>query len=322
MNLNSKLFFECLNHPEPLIDPYYCLEELIISANIESPPTAIMRLWAEVRDRITVIDLAMQDGNDGAIRDNIKRLDSLLAGKSANYLELTSFFPALDVSYSGFRKLDEIVRLEFLERAVFEFIHKRHRVYMSHGYTPTTIQVRRDFEKHKTSGNAAKRKVEALLEERGYTHATDLNSFLAGRSYIHADGALYDRCESWLRNAGLRFGWRASHQNKLPDLVVNSPTRILMIECKHMKEVGGGQDKQLAELIALISDAEDACVREAARQVSYVAFLDGVLFNELKEPRARKLRQQRQDILEALERCPENYFVNSWGFNRLIAITE
>lgn len=317
--MNKQLFLDCLLHKEQLIDPFYCSEQLIISRGCDSPPTAIMQLWAQVRDRITAADLAMQDDDAAQFARHVEHLDVLLAGTSANFLEITSFFPALDVSYSMYRKLSLSDRLEFLQRAVVEFIEKRHRPYLSHGYSPVTIQVRRDFEKHKSGGSSAKRKLEALLGAAEYVHARTLDDFAAqSHCFVHADSELFDNRLRWMIREGLAFQWRFNHQGKLPDVLIRRDSHFYICECKHMKEGGGGQDKQLAELIDLVRYAEPN-FGASGFSASYVSFLDGVLFNELANPRTPKMRAQRAAIESALESNSENYFLNTWGFQQLIA---
>lgn len=316
--MGKQLFLECLNHREPLIDSFYCSEQLIISRGCEAPPTPIMQLWAQVRDRITAADLALQDNDASQFAHHVEHLDDLLAGTSANFLEITSFFPALDVSYSMYRKLGSADRLEFLQRVVVEFIEKRHRAYLSHGYSPVTVQVRRDFEKHKSGGSSAKRKLDSLLAAAGYIQARTLDDFAAhSYCFVHADSELFDNRLRWFISKGLAFQWRLNHQGKLPDVLIRCESHFYICECKHMKEGGGGQDKQLAELIDLVNYSEPEFTASGF-SVSYISFLDGVLFNELANPRTPKMKAQRAAIESALETNPENYFVNTWGFQRLI----
>lgn len=316
---NSQLFSDCLQHPEPLVDPFYCSEQLIISASPEGEDNDIGKLWRDVRDRLTATDIALRDGDVGGFEGHVRQLDRLLRGEGANFLEFTSFFPALDVSYSNYRKLPDVERLEFLSSAARIYIEKRHRVYTSHGYTPVTVQVRRDFEKHKSGGSSAKRKLDSLFESHGYIKANTLAQLQESRrGYLHADGAIYAECDTWLRQQGLRFQWRQDHQGKLPDVVFRNEDDFMIVECKHMKETGGGQDKQLSELIDLIGhDEPDFCARSGLR-IGYAAFLDGVLFNALHEPQAQKMRQQREAIDRHLKAHPRNQFVNTWGFGQLI----
>ncbi|HRO62359.1 hypothetical protein [Thermomonas sp.] len=319
MTRNSKLFSDCLRHPEPLVDPFYCSEQLIIPTAPEAGDNAISRLWREVRDRLTAADVALRDDDDSGFGRHVRELDALLQNEGANFLEFTSFFPAQDVSYSSYRKLDLAERLEFLDTVMRRFIALRHRIYAAHGYTPVSVQVRRDFEKHKSGGASAKRKLEALFEKYGYVKAESLARFQdTPRAYLHAEGTLYAECEAWLRSCGLRFQWRQNHQGKLPDAIFRNGDALKIVECKHMKETGGGQDKQLSELIDLIGHDEPDFSEAGGLQVAYVAFLDGVLFNALRSPRARKMRQQREAIERHLHAHPHNRFVNTWGFRQLL----
>lgn len=90
--------------------------------------------------------------------------------------------------------------------------------------------------------------------------------------------------------------------------------RLSVIEHKHMKEGGGGQDKQIGELIDFI--------RQNDPQVSYISFLDGVYFNELAvaDQSERKSRAQLNQIRQALRANRYNYFVNTAGFLHRLAL--
>lgn len=313
-----ELFSKCLENPEPLVDHFYCSEGLVISEHAEETPTSLMKLWSEVRDRITAADVALSDGDDVQFHKQVGKLDELLANKGANFFEFTSFFPALDVSYSSFRSLSDRERSNFLSLALQEFLKKRHRIYQSHGYSPVTIQVRKDFEKHKSGGSSAKRKIEQICLENNYALAGSMDEFLQGRAFIHADSAAYATCEHWLREKDAQLPWVQRHQGKLPDVVVNSGSRILFVECKHMKEGGGGQDKQVSEIIDLIRDTEPLFESNTGYAFSYVAFMDGVYFNKFANPVQRKTKSQLSEINKLLESNPGNYFVNTWGWNYLI----
>ncbi len=89
---NRQLFSDCLQHPEPLIDPFYCSEQLIIPSSPEAADNAISRLWRDVRDRLTGADLALRDGDASGFERHVQQLDVLLQNSGANFLEFTSFF--------------------------------------------------------------------------------------------------------------------------------------------------------------------------------------------------------------------------------------
>ena len=79
-----------------------------------------------------------------------------------------------------------------------------------------------------------------------------------------------------------------------------------------MKEGGGGQDKQVAELISLIEQ------QETSSKISYVAFLDGIYFNSFVHPTSPKAKEQVLQIRAALTKNPRNYFVNTYGLSTLL----
>ncbi|MGE4366555.1 hypothetical protein, partial [Thermomonas sp.] len=178
---NSQLFFDCFAHPEPLADPYYHSEQLIITASPEAPDNAVIMLWRNVRDRLTAAHIALVDKDGAGFLNHVAELDKLLQQNNANFLEFTSFLPTLDVSYSSYRKLQDAERLEFLKDATRRFLEFRHPVYSAHGYSPVTVQVRRDFEKHKSGGSSARRKLDDIMRELGYQQANGIADFLQPR---------------------------------------------------------------------------------------------------------------------------------------------
>ncbi|MDI9312397.1 MAG: hypothetical protein QM535_19460 [Limnohabitans sp.] len=84
------------------------------------------------------------------------------------------------------------------------------------------------------------------------------------------------------------------------------------MEHKHMKESGGGQGKQMSEIINFISYKDNG--------VFYVSFLDGVYFNVIADESftSGKPFEQRRSIIQNLTNNKQNYFVNTNGFIELI----
>lgn len=289
---NAELFRQCLLPPEPLIDPYYCAEELIISEHARDDATAIMRVNSELIDRITTIQILKRDNPRASVRQQLEKIAVLLEEKNVNFTEFTSFFPVLDVSYSIYSGLSRPEKLEFLEVVVAEYIAKRHAIYQSHGYSAATLQVRKDFEKHKTGGSAADRKIIQLLRKHSYSELmpgdkikTSAKRYISFSTSLAANQVLDNIKESY----GLVFEWQAAHQGKIPDFIIfPKPGCVFICECKHMKEAGGGQDKQVSELISLIGHAENN------KTVGYISYLDGIYFNKLINPTAKKSQPRKK----------------------------
>ncbi len=76
--------------------------------------------------------------------------------------------------------------------------------------------------------------------------------------------------------------------------------KIFLCEAKHLNTSGGGQDKQIAELIEVIS------LKEQNKNISYVAFLDGGYSNVLLRigDIGDKLTTQRKKIKKYLLHNP------------------
>src|SRR3989338_11330354 len=90
---------------------------------------------------------------------------------------------------------------------------------------------------------------------------------------------------------------------------------IFIVEHKHMKEGGGGQDKQVNEVISFVSFSE------SNNKIHYISFLDGIYFNlftNTKYLNKGKILNQLNNIKQKLKRNKQNYFVNTAGFKKLL----
>lgn len=319
MKKNLQLFEACLKHREAVLDPFYCHEvPMIISSAGVRKATAVMKIASDVRERLTAIRVALRDEPQADISRHLHEIAKSLGNANANYIEFTSFFPVVDFTFSMYRDLGSDEKIEFLGAAARRFIEQRHPTYEFHGYTATTIQVRKDFERHKTRGSHGSTKIEALLKSGGYLNALKTSKLSNGTYVLPTAGVAYRGIINALRSSDkLIFTWATDHQDKLPDLVLRNHAGELCIgEFKHIKEGGGGQDKQLAELISLIQQSEGG--------VSYLAFLDGLYFNRLldsglrRTDRPSKIHRQIDAIRQALKANPRNFFVNTYGMRTLL----
>lgn len=267
-------------------------------------------------DRITAIKVALDDNKKVDLKPHLVALANLLEERNMNFIEFTSFFPSLDVSYSIYKKLPPMEKFEFLNIAVRKYIETRHAIYMSQGYSATTLQVRKDFEKHKTEGGSAKKKVEGMLVINGYKELRDGESMIENPLKYHFFGtsttttSLINNLKSKLN---LKFQWQSDHQNKSADVAFSDTNgNIYISELKHTKETGGGQDKQVSELISLISFSEKNT------KIRYLSFLDGIYFNTFINPTAPKTVAQVSQIRQYLEGNPNNFFVNTFGLEKIL----
>ena len=309
-----ELFRECLRHPEKLIDDFYTSDQLIISQDVNSPPTKAMQTWRLMLDRITAAKVALDDEDDSQLEHHLQMLDKCIMKRShAQLSEFTTFFSVIDMSCSIYRKLDHSERIEFLREAFTLYVDRRHHIYTSHGFTPTTIQVRKDASKSGRSGNMGTNKVRAMFAEVGYQEEDSIINKSKRFSIITKRNRrlLQDIQEI---GASCYNEWSAKHQGKTADVMfVDENDRYYICEMKHIKELGGAQDKQITELIEFINNQGDS-------KVSYIAYLDGIYFNRFVGigTTKNKIKEQRDSIKKCLSDTPSNYFLNTHGFKRLI----
>ena len=97
--------------------------------------------------------------------------------------------------------------------------------------------------------------------------------------------------------------------------IIKNGENIFIIEHKHMKEGGGGQDKQINEVISFIGFSE------SNSRIHYISFLDGIYFNlfaNKKYLHKGKILNQLSNIKINLKRNKQNYFVNTSGFKKFL----
>jgi len=113
------------------------------------------------------------------------------------------------------------------------------------------------------------------------------------------------------KNIGIKLATKK--QNKKLDLIIKVNGKIFLCEAKHLNTSGGGQDKQIAELIEIIN------LKEQNKNISYVAFLDGSYSNILLSDTdgGDKLTTQRKEIKKYLLHNSNSFWVNTAGFEAL-----
>ena len=299
--------------PEPIIDAAYEKEYFIITRSTTEVDNELIVANKQIIDLITAYGVAQKQGIQETCDRCIHDMVPLLATSDINNSEFTSYWEVNDVSYSMFSKMSNEKKKQFLHEITKRFLAERHSIYQSHGYSVTTLQVKADSFAHKRSGSLGRRKVVTVFEEYDIKHVDDPAS-ADDRFYMLPDGGDKNAFDRLLEARGVRFEWRNAHAGKYPDFALVIGDALLIVEHKHMKELGGGQDKQVVEISDFVNYSEDV------PNIHYVAFLDGVLFNKLFcVARTRgKISTQRDQIKDNLETNPGNYFVNTAGFHSLL----
>jgi uncharacterized pyridoxamine 5'-phosphate oxidase family protein len=295
---NITLLNECIQNPEPFSDPLYCKNNTVITDDV-SYLNDLMRSNKDIINLITAYETNLFHGEYSANESIVKSIIQKLKTKNINMSEFTSFWSCCDMSYSIYNKLTEEQKTEFLHEVIKKYIENRHKLYQLHGYSFTTLQVKADSFSHKSTSRQGQNKAEKIFSDYGMKDQKRTKN--ENNTYIIIDNNK-NLFKNIIKERKIAFLSSAIHSGKMPDYALITGKVTTIIEHKHMKEGGGGQDKQLVELVRFI-DQED-------ESVFYVSFLDGIFFNNFIK--------KNREIRSILQKYKRSYFVNTHGFKKLV----
>ncbi|MBU2456316.1 hypothetical protein KKB73_00140 [Patescibacteria group bacterium] len=271
----------------------------------------------DLLENISAYSFAIKTKSPATAKTALKRILKIIKSKNINYSEFVSFWSVVDISYSIFNKMDDKEQFKILKNITEKYIELRHGIYSTYGYTPTTLQASKDAKAHKESDNLGIYKVSKILDSCGFQKTNDesIKKFISGKKkYIESDKKGKKLFKDLLKYYKIDFKWSSKKENKMPDFLIRHKNDIYIVEHKHMKEGGGGQDKQINEIISFIGQSENN------KKIYYVSFLDGIYFNLFanKLLNKGKILNQLNNIKHNLKNNQRNYFVNTAGFKKLL----
>jgi len=315
---NIRLFKFSLDNPEPIIDNFYLKGGDLIISKDSKDSTNLMRKNCDLLESISAYNFAKKNKSKLTAKKAIEKILEIVKNKNINYSEFVSFWPVVDISYSLFRELNTEDQLEIVKSITDKYIKLRHDLYLSHGYTATTFQVGKDAKAHKESGSLGIYKVSKILDKVGFKKANgeSVKIFIeGGKKYIEADKKGKKLFKELLNFYKIKFLWSSKNDQKMPDFLIKHKKDIFIVEHKHIKEGGGGQNKQITEVISFIG------LGESNPKIHYTSFLDGIYFNlfvNKKYLKRGKILNQFENIKKNLKHNKQNYFVNTAGFKKLL----
>lgn len=285
-------------NPEKPLDDFYIFEEK--HPNLHK----YIENAKEIKNILITIK-TLQDKREGKeiLRKYFLELSNLL-GKFSNCSEFGCFINACD-SVINFAKNDVVL----LEKITQKYFNKR----ILNEFVPEEwVQAILDSNSSRKKGVCGERKLLHILKGNGFIEVKTWEEFFDNSKNRCA--ARFSKVFS-LKNIRNKLGIKlsAKKQNKKLDLLIKLGPKIFLLEAKHLNTGGGGQDKQISELIEIIS------LKEANKNISYIAFLDGVNSNILLSDigSGGKLLTQRREINNYLNSNPNNFWVNTFGFGLL-----
>ncbi len=296
-NQNNLHYFKISQqNPEKILDSFYIFDE-------KHPQ--LQKYIANTKEikniLITIKTLQKKNEKKKIIRKYLLELSKTL-GKFSNCSEFACFINACD-SFLDLAKHDIIL----LEKIAQRYFEKR---ILNEAVPEEWIQAILDSNSGRKKGKCGEKKLLHILAKYSFQEVRTWKDFLSKRTCVAKFSKIFS-VKNVRKNLGIRLSTKK--QNKKLDLLIKVNGRIFLCEAKHLNTSGGGQDKQIAELIEIIS------LKEQNKNISYLAFLDGSYSNILLSDKngGDKLTTQRQEIKKYLLRNQQNFWVNTAGFDEL-----
>ena len=283
-------------NPERILDSFYIFDE------IHPQLQKYIVNTKEIKNiLITIRTLQKKSEDKKVIAKYFLELSKTL-GKFSNCSEFACFINACD-SFLDLAKQDIIL----LEKIAQRYFEKR---ILNEAVPEEWIQAILDSNSGRKKGKCGENKLLHILNKYGFQEVKTWEDFFKKQKCVAKFSKIFN-IKNVRKNLGIKLA--AKKQNKKLDLIIKINGRIFLCEAKHLNTSGGGQDKQIAELIEIIS------LKEQNRNISYLAFLDGSYSNVLlgDENGGDKLTTQKKEIRKYLLHNSNNFWVNTAGFTTL-----
>ncbi|MFA6533464.1 MAG: hypothetical protein WCT22_05760 [Patescibacteria group bacterium] len=296
--LNNLHYFEISKkHQEKLLDDFYVFDKK--HPNLDK----YIKNTKEIKDILITIRTLQSKKEKSAVIDKYFLELSKIIGKYSNCSEFACFVNAcdniIDETKNEINLLKKITERYFAKRVLNEMVPEE------------WVQAILDTNSSRKKGKCGENKLIHILKKQGFKEAITWDDFLK-TDYCVVKFSRKFSIKNVRKNLGIKI--KTKKQNKTLDLIIKVKNKILLCEAKHLNTAGGGQDKQISELIEILN------LREKNR-ISYISFLDGKYSNILlgENGHGDKITTQRKEIKKFLNNNPDNYWVNTAGFTSLIS---
>lgn len=298
INQNNLHYFKISQkNPEKLLDDFYIFDSK--HKDLEK----YIKNTKKIKNILITIK-TLKDNKEGKkIIDKYFLELSKTLGKYSNCSEFACFINACDSILKTAKN-----NIKLLKKITERYLSKR---ILNEIVPEEWIQSILDTNSSRKKGQCGQKKLLHILGRYGFREVKNWNYFLSCKKCVAQFSKIFS-----LKNVrkNLKIKIATKKQNKKLDVIIKRGNKIFLCEAKHLNTSGGGQDKQISELIEITS------LKENNKCVYYIAFLDGNYSNTLlgNEGRGEKIRTQRKEINKFLFKNPQNYLINTAGFNALI----
>lgn len=284
-------------NPEKILDGFYIFDEKHPKLQEYIDNTK------EIKNiLITIRTLQKKNEDKKVIAKYFLELSKTL-GRFSNCSEFACFINACD-SFLDLAKKDIIL----LEKIAQRYFDKR---ILNEAVPQEWIQAILDSNSGRKKGKCGEKKLLRILTKYNFQEAKNWEDFFKKQKCVAKFSKIFS-VKNVRRNLGIKLATKK--QNKKLDLIIKINGKIFLCEAKHLNTSGGGQDKQISELIEIISLKE-----QNKNNIFYIAFLDGSYSNIFLSDKngGDKLMTQRKEIKKHLLHNPQNFWVNTVGFKEL-----
>ncbi|MBU2595927.1 hypothetical protein KJ713_03810 [Patescibacteria group bacterium] len=285
------------NNQEKSLDDFYVFDEKHPDLN------KYIKNTKEIKNiLITIRTLQRKKEKTAVINKYFIELSKII-GKFSNCSEFACFVNAcdniIDEAKNEINLLKKITNRYFAKRVLNEMAPEE------------WMQAILDNNSSRKKGKCGENKLIHILKKQGFKEVFDWDDFFKTDYCVVKFSKKFS-----LKNVRKKLDIKieTKKQNKTLDLIIKAKDKILLCEAKHLNTSGGGQDKQISELIEILGLTEK-------NGVSYISFLDGKYSNVLLSDNGYgdKITTQRKEINKFLKNNPDNYWVNTAGFESLIS---
>lgn len=295
---NNLHYFEISkNNQEKLLDDFYIFDEKNSDLN------KYIKNTKEIKNILITIRTLQSKKEKSEMIDKYFLELSKIIGKYSNCSEFACFVNACD------NIIDEAKNeINLLKRITERYFAKR---ILNEMAPEEWVQAILDTNSSRKKGKCGENKLIFILKKYGFKEVFDWGDFFK-TDYCVIKFSKKFSLKNVRENLGIKI--KTKKQNKTLDLIIKVKDKILLCEAKHLNTSGGGQDKQISELIEILNLSEK-------NGVSYISFLDGKYSNILlgSSGYGDKITVQRKEIKKFLNNNPDNYWINTAGFENLIS---
>lgn len=299
-NIQNNLYYFKIsqNNQEKSLDDFYVFDEEHENLSQYTKNTK------EIKNILITIKTLENKKEKSKIIDKYYNELQQTLSKFSNCSEFICFVNACDNTLNAVKKdvrlIKKITKRYFSKRVLNEVVPEE------------WIQAILDSNSSRKKGKCGEFKLISILKKFRFSEVKNWQEFHDSKKCVVKFSKVFS-LKNVRKNLSIKI--KTEKQDKRLDLIIKFNNKIFLVEAKHLNTSGGGQDKQISELIEIIS------LKEKNNNISYISFLDGSYSNILigDSKAGDKLKTQRKEIKKYLENNPNNYWLNTAGFKTLFS---